>query len=122
MLTIHNRHPAACGIPPDVSTEAADLCIGYFENRYGEQWIFTFDRETRQASVRGGDVGWATVHVVRDGQVDGLILAPEEAARLRAGPGWRRRSPMRVLGDRSLGDLETQLQEFPVNPGRAPER
>ena len=30
MLTIHNRHSAACGIPTAVSTEAADLCIGYF--------------------------------------------------------------------------------------------
>jgi len=28
MLTIHNRHPAACGIPPALSTEAADLYIG----------------------------------------------------------------------------------------------
>ena len=25
MLTIHNRHAAACGIPPAVSTGAADL-------------------------------------------------------------------------------------------------
>ena len=85
MLTIHNRHPAACGIPPDVSTEAADLYIGYFENRYGEQWIFTFDRATRAASLRGGDAGWASAHPVRDGRVDGLILAPEEAAWLQAG-------------------------------------
>ena len=60
LFAFHNRHPAACGIPPDVSTEAADLYIGYFENRYGEQWIFTFDRATRAASLRGGDAGWAT--------------------------------------------------------------
>ena len=39
MLTIHNRHSAACGIPPAGSTEPADLCLGYFENRSGEQWI-----------------------------------------------------------------------------------
>ena len=25
MLTIHNRHAAACGIPPAVSAEATDL-------------------------------------------------------------------------------------------------
>jgi hypothetical protein len=49
MLTIHNRHAAACGIPPAVSTEAADLYIGYFENRSGEQWIFTCDRATGEA-------------------------------------------------------------------------
>jgi hypothetical protein len=84
ILTISNRHTAACGPPPALSNEFADIYVGYFENRYGEQWIFTFDRETRQASVRGGDVGWANVHVVRDGRVDGLILAPEEAGWLQA--------------------------------------
>jgi hypothetical protein len=55
MLTIHNRHAAACGIPPAVSTEAADLYIGDFENRHGEQWIFTCDRATGEARLRGGD-------------------------------------------------------------------
>jgi len=92
MLTIHNRHSAACGIPPAVSTEGADLYIGYFENRHGEQWIFTCDRATREASLRGGDAGWATAHPVRDGQVDGVILAPEETAwlwhRLLGRPGF----------------------------------
>ncbi len=84
ILTIYNRHTVACGTPPAVSNESPDLYIGYFENVYGEQWIFTFDRRTRQASLRGGDVGWANAHVVRDGRVDGLILAPEEAAWLQA--------------------------------------
>ena len=61
MLTIHNRHPATSGIPPAFSTEAADLYIGYFENRHGEQWIFALL-----------------------GRVDGLILAPEEGEWLQA--------------------------------------
>jgi hypothetical protein len=58
--------------------------IGYFENRDGEQRILTFDRATREARLRGGDTGRATAHPVRDGRVDGLILAPEEAAWLQA--------------------------------------
>ena len=57
MLTIHNRHSAACGIPPAFSAETADLHIGYFENRYGEPWIFTCHRAMREASLRGGDAG-----------------------------------------------------------------
>jgi len=84
MLTIHNRHPAACGIPPAFSTEAVDLYIGYFENRDGEQWIFTFDRGMRETTLRGGDVDWRRAHLVHDGRVDGLILAPEESAWLQA--------------------------------------
>src|SRR5262245_30357822 len=84
LLTIHNHHSAVGGIPPAVSTEAADLYVGYFENRYGEQWIFTLDRATRKAGLRSGDAGWATAHPVRDGRLDGLSLAPEETAWLRA--------------------------------------
>jgi len=84
MVTIHNHHLAACGIPPARSTEAAALYIGYFENRHGEPWIVTFNRATRAASLRGGDVGWASAYPVRDGRGDGLILAPEEAAWLQA--------------------------------------
>jgi hypothetical protein len=30
MLTIHNRHSAAGGIPPTFSTEAANLYVGSF--------------------------------------------------------------------------------------------
>jgi hypothetical protein len=84
ILTIYNQHTAACGIPPAFSNEAADLYVGYFENRYGEQWIFTFNRATREAMLRGGDVDWGSAHTVHDGRVDGLILAPEEAAWLQA--------------------------------------
>ena len=84
MLTIYNHHPAAGGIPPARSDAAADLYFGCFENRHGEQWIFTFDRATREASLHGGDAGWDTAHPVRDGRVDGLLLALEEAAWLQA--------------------------------------
>ena len=80
----NNQHTAACGTPPALSNESGDLYIGYFANRSGEQWIFTRDRATDAASLRGGDVDWATVHVVRDGRVEGLILNAEEAAWLQA--------------------------------------
>jgi hypothetical protein len=53
MLTIHHRHAAACGIPPSVSTGAADLYIGYFENRHRERWIFTCNRD--RSRVDEGD-------------------------------------------------------------------
>ena len=84
ILTIYNQHTAQCGRPPSLTKASPNLYVGYFENPFGEQWIFTFDRTTREAQLRGGDVDWATVHVVRDERVDGLILAPEEAAWLQA--------------------------------------
>jgi hypothetical protein len=87
ILTIYNQHTVQGGTPPSLSNESPALYVGYFENRFGEQWIFTFDRTTREAHLRGGDVDWATVSVVREGRVDGLILGREEAAWLQA--CWR---------------------------------
>ena len=84
ILTIYNRHTEACGPPPAVSNESPDVYVGYFENRYGEQWIFTYDRRTRTAMLRGGDAQWAARHVVLDGEVEGLILGAGESAWLRA--------------------------------------
>ena len=49
ILTIYNHHTAACGIPPALSSASAGLYIGYFANRDGEQWLFTFHRATRCA-------------------------------------------------------------------------
>ena len=84
MLTIHNRHSAACGIPPAVRTDAADLYIGYFEEPLQRTVDLPLDRATREASLRGGDAGWDNAHPVRDGRVDALIPAPEEIAWLQA--------------------------------------
>jgi hypothetical protein len=84
MLTIHNRHAAACGIPPAVSTEAADLYMGYFENRYGEQWIFTFDRATREARLRGGDA------TLPDPTPETAMLAHRSRPSVQSGRAWPR--------------------------------
>ena len=53
MLKIKNHHVASCGDPPMVASDAEHVYLGYFENRHGEQWIFTFDRKTRAATLRG---------------------------------------------------------------------
>lgn len=83
LLQIPNHHTAACGDPPIV--DGTDDCyVGYFENPYGEQWIFTLDRTTGKATLRGGDVGWNTKFDVLDGTVADLILGPEERLWLQA--------------------------------------
>jgi hypothetical protein len=87
ILTIYNQHVAECGAPPPLDNGSSDLYIGYFENPHGEQWVFTFNRKTREASLRGGDVGWEDAHAVRGGRVADLILGEEEAAWLQA--CWR---------------------------------
>ena len=56
LLRIRNNHSVECGDPPIVNGDDADLYIGYFENMFGEQWIFTYHRKSHKAELRGGDV------------------------------------------------------------------
>jgi hypothetical protein len=79
LLKIRNRHALASGDPPIVDGTNPDHYIGYFENMYGEQWIFVRDRETGIATLRGGDMGWNRVVDVTDGSTGDLTLNPYEA-------------------------------------------
>ena len=58
-----------------------------------EQWIFTFDRATGEATLRGGDADWGTAHVVYGGHGDGLIQSPDEATWLHTCWSAARPSP-----------------------------
>ena len=57
LLCIRNYHSPASGDPPIVHGDDPDIYLGYFENRFGEQWIFTYNRKTMRAELRGGDDG-----------------------------------------------------------------
>src|SRR5437763_1217392 len=87
LLRIRNHHVAGCGDPPIINGDDPAVYIGYFENEYGEQWVFTYHRKTRNAELRGGDAGWNTLYKVVDGCAAGLILTEEERTWLRA--CWR---------------------------------
>ena len=84
LLTIRNHHSLGCGDPPIVNDEDHDTYIGYFENQYGEQWIFTCNRVTGEAELRGGDTGWNKPWLIVDGNVDGLKLNRQEQLWLEA--------------------------------------
>ena len=84
LLIVHNQHVPGCGEPSRVTSGDGDLYIGYFENPFGEQWVFTYDRQSRRAVLRGGDAGWETEFEVIDGGVAGLVLGEEELTWLRA--------------------------------------
>jgi hypothetical protein len=59
VFVAHNNHNERCGPPPRLrNTNNPGLYYGYFENRYGEQFVFTFDRVTKAGTVSGGDLGW----------------------------------------------------------------
>ena len=83
LLQIQNRHTPECGDPPIVDGGSDNKYIGYFENQFGEQWVFTRDRNTGIAILRGGDAGWDNQYDVTDGN-SGLRLTPEERLWLQA--------------------------------------
>ena len=84
LLKIPNHHAATCGDPPIVNGDESYLYIGYFENEHGEQWIFTRDRKTGLATLRGGDIGWNTAIDVNVGPSSDFILNPRESSWLNA--------------------------------------
>ena len=92
IFTAYNQHAPACGQPPQVDTRTAGY-HGYFQNEHGEQWIFHYDRESRRATLTGGDIGWDDPRTVdRPGEMDmetllvalNLVLSPPEQAWLLA--------------------------------------
>jgi hypothetical protein len=48
VFAAHNNHDERCGPPPRLrNSDNPGLYHGDFENRYGEQFVFTSDRATR---------------------------------------------------------------------------
>jgi hypothetical protein len=84
LFSVSNHHVSDAGHPPTVEGDAPNTYHGYFENRYGEQSLFVYERESGRCSLWCGDAGWGEPHPVIDGRVPGLVLAPEELAWLRA--------------------------------------
>jgi hypothetical protein len=78
-----NAHVPECGIPPCTRNDNPQQYYGYFENKYGEQWVFTFDREKERGTLQGGDTGWDDTFEVIEGSVSNLILGADERDWLR---------------------------------------
>ena len=79
-----NVHAASCGNPPTFSNDQPDYYHGYFENRHGEQWVFTYCRSRKKAELRGGDAGWQRAYEVVDGKAEEVVLDRDELRWLEA--------------------------------------
>ncbi len=55
--------PAALNLPPQFRRDH-NLYYGYFENRYGQQWVYLFDYTADRGYLRGGNAGWDHVFVL----------------------------------------------------------
>ncbi|HMF36527.1 MAG TPA: hypothetical protein VKF17_07795 [Isosphaeraceae bacterium] len=59
VFAAHNNHTPHCGLPPRVrNIDNPRLYYGYFENRFGEQFVFVFDPTTKTGTISGGDLDW----------------------------------------------------------------
>jgi len=92
LLILWNKHYPSCGDPPAFTNKTGDKYIGYFQNRFGEQWVFVYDPVSKKGELRGGDISWDQVVPVEEGRVD-LKLSEQEALWLEA--CWRAASEMR---------------------------
>jgi hypothetical protein len=78
-LVIVNHHTGRMPVPPP------GAYVGYFQNQYGEQWIYIHDLAVGAPMLHGGDIEWEDKRQVEaPGTVPDLILDPSEAGWLRA--------------------------------------
>ena len=83
ILQIANHRAPACGTPPRIE-ERPGQYLGYFENEYGEQMIFAFDRDSGTGRLYAGDAGWETPYEVIGGVAPELVMQSAENLWLRA--------------------------------------
>lgn len=83
IFQVSNHHHISAGRPPHLDDTTPNQYRGYFENEYGEQAIFIYDRTTSCGKLYMGDNGWETPYEMRDGEIVGLILSPLEQSWLR---------------------------------------
>jgi len=84
LFRISNHHTQDCGQPPAIDGDTAGKYVGYFANQYGEQAVFVYDYQTREASVWMGETGWGKAYRVVDGRTEGITLTESEATWIRA--------------------------------------
>ena len=95
VFAAHNNHDERCGRPPQLrNTDNLGLYYGYFENRYGEQFVFTFDRTTGTGTVSGGDPGWGDPKPFSLGLLDEALRSTEDLAARVVGSDARSNLPV----------------------------
>jgi hypothetical protein len=94
VFVAHNTHHARCGAPPRL-LNANDLGLyhGYFENRSGEQFVFTFDRATLTGTVSGGDLGWAERKALTRALLEEALRSTQDLAEQVKGSDARSQLP-----------------------------
>jgi len=83
-FAMKNNHVKGCGEPINFTNDDPKKYYGYFENEYGEQWVFVYDQRTGDAELRGGDAGWGNTYKIKEGRNLDLILNESKKVWLHA--------------------------------------
>lgn len=67
LFSVRNKQAASSGEPPQIDGNTPNRYHSYFENGYGEQLIFIYDREADKALLYHGDLGWDKPRPVEEG-------------------------------------------------------
>jgi hypothetical protein len=95
VFAAHNIHDARCGSPPRLqNTDNPALYHGYFENRHGEQFVFTFDQATGTGTVSGGDLGWSNPKAFTLGLLEEALRGTGDLAAQVKGSDARSKLPV----------------------------
>ncbi len=91
----YNAHHERCGAPPRLrNTDNPGLYYGYFENRYGEQFVFTFDRVTGTGTVSGADLDWGDPKAFTRGLLEEALRSTQDLAAQVVGSDARSKLPV----------------------------
>ena len=97
VFAAHNNHTPQCGLPPRVrNIDNPGLYYGYFENRYGEQFVFVFDRARKTGTITGGDLDWGETKTFTLGLLEEALRATQWLAEqiMRQGSAETARLPI----------------------------
>ena len=93
VFAAYNNHRPSCGLPPRLrNTADPGLDYGYLENRYGEQFVFIFDRA--RGTVSGGDLGWGEPKAFTLGLLDEALRSTRNLAAQVQGDDARSQLPV----------------------------
>src|SRR5262249_14278728 len=119
VFAAHNCHHQRRGAPPRLrNTANPGLYSGYFENRCGEQFVFSFDRATGIGMVSGGDLGWGDSRPFTRGLLDEALRSPQARAAQVVGIDARSKLPV-IDAALALGRLTGRTGKHDVNWLRA---
>ena len=78
LFIVDNTHSPESGKPPQIDGNKPGEYHGYFQNEYGDQFVFVYDYNTQKGHLWAGDAGWGEAHDVVDGNAPNLILGANE--------------------------------------------